>query len=928
MRKKCLVALLIIFLFIAAFVTAIITWLLSPKGAQSAVNYWLAPNYQISLQQRIKVNFDGIYLPQFSVSTANCQLAESDGIKLTWRERKLALQQVRIDYTCLQQVIEQNSVTTDHSEPLTLNGLFALLPLGEAEIIRLNWQNTQQVTNPQLQQLLAATTSARAVRQGDQLRLQLNVSEADSEIVNLDAILNRQKLMATAAYQPNGEQANQIVLSADLAERIDQLPLNADLDYGWQIPNSIIPKGGITFTWREQQAQLQLYEVAEQQQHQLLDLPFNIRDGRLQVDKAHFNWAKDLPQPLDGFLDLNLQPEQQNRSFWDGFPLNINFRLSLLTSGEKGKGLVVIQGLDGKIDPQVLHIPLQMNGEIKSFDTIFYANLPMRIEGAFPDPVLRFLSGSLLRMSGNTEYMNIDELRLPLAGVVIGQYGIKGRLQAILKGKTRQFANIDLHLDGRANEFIAGIHSIFNVRSAQIRSTQEINDLQFQTEFNQGSADQSIVNKWNWNFWGYADLPALKNHVSLRGRGFWQDNLIRIQLLDGELTRFALPGVKVEPLKLSLSEQVNWDYQQQQLSGALVLNTAKIQLDYGGVIPKPDISVSLAGQDFSNLNLKSELTADRLGPIKLFASYRDGSLRGNIYWPQQSSDVFQPLFPKRWNWLIQKGTIRGQTAFSIEPEIGLIAGGHIAIENGDITLPKGSIGGINFSLPYRYQDQRLQLGVKQPVEIKINRLENGVRLDNVSVQVQGYYPWTSKMPLSLSKLKLNLLGGELDVDQFSLPQHNPAYLRLSNIELSEILQLMQYNQLEMYGKVNANLPFWIESSPCIICDGIIEQGSHWQIHLSDELINKIEEGGGLTERILTNLMETMNVYDSNIKVNLLQDGTGLMNAQIKANNALDNPIFLNYNHKENAFDLWDSINFGAELQQNLEYRFYQKRENK
>ena len=184
------------------------------------------------------------------------------------------------------------------------------------------------------------------------------------------------------------------------------------------------------------------------------------------------------------------------------------------------------------------------------------------------------------------------------------------------------------------------------------------------------------------------------------------------------------------------------------------------------------------------------------------------------------------------------------------------------------------------------------------------------------------------MPLSLSKLKLNLLGGELDVDQFSLPQHNPAYLRLSNIELSEILQLMQYNQLEMYGKVNANLPFWIESSPCIICDGIIEQGSHWQIHLSDELINKIEEGGGLTERILTNLMETMNVYDSNIKVNLLQDGTGLMNAQIKANNALDNPIFLNYNHKENAFDLWDSINFGAELQQNLEYRFYQKRENK
>ncbi|MGR3808115.1 YdbH family protein [Pasteurella testudinis] len=918
MWKKCLAVCIAILLLLAATVV----WLLFGNGIQTTANYFLAPDYHISLAEPIDIDTDGILLPQITVAGAQnsahqaCRLVDGEQIRLAWWQRKLTLEKVRLDYACLQQLMNQANESID-SQPFTLTRLFALLPQGEVEIAGLDWRNAEAVTYPQLQQLLHATTHARAVRQGSQLRLQLQATEqqdADTtrELANLDGILFENTLTAFLIYQPDEHQYNQVTLNAELADSFEQLPLNADLDYRWRSADMIIPQGGISLTWKEQQAQLQLYEVAGQEQHQLLDLPFDIKNGQLQVSKAQFNWAKDLPQPMNGFLDLDLQAEQPDRTFWNSFPLNINFRLSLLSSGDKGKGLIVIQGLNGKIDRQALQIPLQVNGEVKSFDSIFYTDLPMRIEGPLHDPILRFLSGSLLRMTGNTEYIDIAELRLPLAGVVVGQYGIKGRLQAILKGKTRQFERIDLRLDGRANEFIAGIHSIFNIRSAQ--------------EVPSRLSAAAATNRWNWNFWGYADIPSLRNVVSLRGRGFWHDNLINIQLLDGELGRFALPGVQVEPLLLSLSQTISWDYQQQRLSGALVVNTPRIQLDYGGQILKPDISVGIEGKDFSDLNLKSELTADRLGPIRLFSTYQQGALRGNVYWPQQSSNVFQPLFPKRWNWLIQRGSIRGQTAFSITPEKGLIAGGHIAIENGSIALPNGAISGINFSLPYRYQNQRFQLGVKEPVEVKIASLDNGVYLKDVSLQVQGYYPYTRKSPLSLTKLNLKLLGGELNVDKFSLPQHNPAYLRLSNIELSEILELMQYNQLEMVGKVNADLPFWIENSPCIICDGVIEQGSDWRIHLSDELISKIEQGGGITERILTNLMETMDVYDSNINVNLLQDGTGLMNAKIKANNALQNPIFLNYNHKENAFDLWQSINFGSELQQNLEYRLYQRRE--
>ncbi|KGQ70191.1 hypothetical protein OA57_07625 [Chelonobacter oris] len=913
MRKRCLLVLVALLILSAT----VLFYLLQGNGVQRIANYFLAPDYQLTLEQPFRLDSGGISQPAIRLQIADCPLAQAQDIRLAWRTRKLVLQRLQLDYACLQPLLKQQD-NEQPSPPFTLRRLFALLPLGELDIAELNWVNTDGVENPQLQQILTATTNISAVRDGEELRLHLRAEQQGAQpqnpLFNLDGVLNRQDLSVTATYQPDSEQYNHVTLKSKLAERFDQLPLNGDVDFGWRSPNLIIPQGGIKLHWQAEQATLQLYEVAEQTEHELLNLPFDITNGHLHVKQAKFNWAKDLPQPMNGFLDLNVQAEDEGRFFWNSFPLKINFRLSLLSNGEKGKGLIVVQGVNGTVDQQALHIPLQVNGDVKSFDTIFYAGLPMRVEGPLHDPIVRFLSGSLLRMNGNTDYIDIEELRLPLAGVVVGQYGIRGRLQAILKGKTRQFDNIDLRLDGRANEFIAGIHSIFNIRSAQ-----EVAGLQ---------QAQIAANIWNWNFWGYADIPSLRSLVGLRGRGFWQDNLINIQLLDGELSRFALPGVRVEPLKLTLAETVAWDYQQQQLHGALTVNTPKIQFDYGGQFLKPDILVSIDGKDFSDLNLRSELTSDKLGPIRLFSRYQDGALRGNVYWPQQSANVFQPLFPQRWDWLIQRGTIRGQTAFSITQQDGLVAGGHIVIQNSDISLPEGSISGINFSLPYRYQNQRFQLGVREPVDVKIASLENGIRLQNISVRLQGHYPWTRKMPLSLTRLHLNLLGGELDVAKFSMPQHQPAFLRLSQIELTEILALLQYNQLEMRGKVNADLPFWIENSTCIICDGIIEQGSDWQIHLGDELIEKIEQGGGITERILTNLMETMDVYDSNIKVNLLTDGTGLMNAQIKANNALQNPIFLNYNHKENAFDLWKSINFAAELQQNLEYRLYQRQENR
>lgn len=912
---KKIVAVLVILLLL---LLAIFTWVLSAAGLQKTVNYFLEPDYRISLSQRVRINWESINLPQLAWYSKECQLAELQQATLTWQVRKLFLQQLQLDAGCFQQWWEQSS-TAESSPSLTLQRLFALLPLGEIEISELHWINTDAITNPRLQQFLAATTTISAVHESpDELRASLRSVDPNSLheklLLNMDIVLNRQDLAATAVYQPDHKQYGHIQMSTTLAETLDQLPLTANVDFDWHLPHFMIPQGRIKFYWQDKQARLQLYDIVDGQQHQRLNLPFNIQHGNLKITQAAFNWEKGLPQPLQGFLNVDVHPKQQNQAFWNSFPLNINFRLSLLSHGEKGKGIIIIQGVEGLVDQQQLNIPLQINGNIKSFGSIFYARLPLKLSGTLYNPTLHFLSGSLLRMNGNTKYVDIHELRLPLAGVEIGQHGVKGRLQAILKGKTHQLDNIELHLDGRANDFITGIYSMFNVHTSQNTSSLQ-----------QAHATADI---WHWNFWGKANIPRLHNLVQLRGHGFWQDHLINIALLKGELDHIVLDGVVIAPLKLHLLKKIQWDYQQQRLNGELTINTPSIQFDYGGQFLKPDIQLSIDGKDFTNFNLRGELTSDKLGPIRLFSSYREGGLRGNIYWPQQSAKVFQMLFPQPWEWLIQDGSIHGQTAFSMTPENGLTAGGHVVIQHGNIRLPKGSIKGMNFSLPYHYQHQRFQFGRKTPVEVNIDELDNGIQLRHISVKLQGHYPWHRQQPLSLTHLHVDLLGGELEVDKFSLPQHTPAFLRLNQIELSKVLALLQYNQLEMVGKVNADLPFWIENSPCIICDGVIKQGSAWRIHLSDALIKKIEQSGGMTERILTNLLGTMDIYDSNIKVNLLADGSGLMNARIKANNVLHNPIFLNYNHKENVFDLWRSINFATELQQNLEYRLYQYPEKK
>ena len=47
-------------------------------------------------------------------------------------------------------------------------------------------------------------------------------------------------------------------------------------------------------------------------------------------------------------------------------------------------------------------------------------------------------------------------VRLPLDDIIIGRYGLEGRLQATLNGTTPQFENLNLKLDGKRPRVYCG----------------------------------------------------------------------------------------------------------------------------------------------------------------------------------------------------------------------------------------------------------------------------------------------------------------------------------------------------------------------------------------------------------------------------------------------------------------------------------------
>lgn len=98
---------------------------------------------------------------------------------------------------------------------------------------------------------------------------------------------------------------------------------------------------------------------------------------------------------------------------WQAGPDNaqVSGRLNILTQGDAGKANAVLTIGPGKLSMDSSEMPLQLTGEAKQKDLIFYAVLPAMFRGSLADPQLTFAPGALLRSRGRViDALDIDEI--------------------------------------------------------------------------------------------------------------------------------------------------------------------------------------------------------------------------------------------------------------------------------------------------------------------------------------------------------------------------------------------------------------------------------------------------------------------------------------------------------------------------------------
>lgn len=896
-------------LIIAAILAVIMAGgaaLLTGGQLAQTINYLLPAGWKIEIPHALETDWQHATLPEFSLTYQDCPLLKANNLKIQWAEPVgIWLDQGSLDYACVAKLPSSDEPSDFSGE--SLKSLLALVPDGEIGIEQFSLINLPESTPERVKSLLNTPTAIHFAKKGEDLTPCIRQPQ-----FHFCAELKAFDFKGNAKYQPSEDEQHLIDFSGKLSEALTALPPQLQLDYRWQFPKKIItdPKlqqGQSRLEWQadEKNELVGSWQVqSTQSPEDKFTLPFRFDQQSLSVEQGRIDWQLSPQFHLRGFLTSKITPNSFDPN--QLFPIKTALRLSLQTENSKGKGNIVLNSPNGEWLADRFQLPFQINGNIKQGNFILYSAVPLEIGGDYADPALRFLPSALLRLTGKERFLEIDDLRFPLAGIRMDRRGINGRLHAIFRGKSPDFKAIELHLDGFANNFKAGLLKVFDDPTDK----------------------NAIKDRWQWRFWGNSTLSAIPNKLQIAGRGDWQQNIVQLTEFKGELDQIKRNGVRIPKLELSLLEPLILAYEKWHLTGGVKLSMPQIQFDYGGELLNPTAQLQLNGE-IENLSMKGEIAAGELGPIRLFArrqlTNKSSDLIGRLYWHEQPAKVFQSLFPFRSQWVITHGTIKGETAFSANAQKGVVAGGHFAVHNGAISLPNGELKGIEFSLPYQFKQNEFDIGVKRALDVKIAEINLGLPLRNAQLKVQGHYPYSRKRPLFLRQLSVELLGGSLFVDDFALPQRQIAYLNLRDIHFEQILALAQYHQLDLKGKFDAILPFWLNGKPCYICNGNFAQSQGSYLKFTPELLNAMKKSG-YTEQILTYLVNDSHIDHLHGSIDVAKNGEMKLRSSVQMHLAEHEnaKINLNYNHQENLFDLWKLINYGSQFEQQIEHNLYQQ----
>ncbi|KTR99023.1 YdbH family protein [Pantoea dispersa] len=850
--RRLLAALLALILLLLGLLLTLTHWL--PRLA----GIWLPENTRVELHGAPHWRQGRLVFPDVRYLAGDCLLAQvaDVGLGRTQQRWQLDAREVALNSDCLQAL--PHSATRD--APRSLAEWQQMLPGADIHLQQLSILPWQQYAgrfdltlDKDLQQLRY---------QGDNLRI---AARLQGQQLHIDQL----QLSHPILPQPVELHGN-----LTLPTFADGLPVAGELSGALNLTQWPQPLA-LTLNWQQQQGEL---VVRQQQEPQpLLQLPWQVDAQQIRITAGHWRWPFG-SQPLSGGVALTLDDWQQGLE-----QTQIRGRFNLLTAGRGGKGNLVLSVGPGKLSLTDSALPFQLTGESKFADLQLYGTIPGQLHGMLSDPQLSLQPGALLRLRGRLlSTLEVDEARWPLAGVSVASRGINGRLQAILNAHDPSFGRFRLHLDGRASDFWPD------------------------------------SGRWNWRYWGEGVMAPLSAKWDVKGTGSWHDTLISLDTLNTGFEQLAYGMVQVDKPRLTLTAPVRWqrDVAQPAFNGGFALRSGQTRFSYGGWLPPSELRFDAKGRDPGHFLWRGQLTAEDIGPLRVDGRWDGERLRGEAWWPAQSLSVFQPLLSSDLKMRIQSGELRAQMAFSAAGGQGFEAGGFWAVKQGSVWMPDSEINGIDFTLPFRLKDHQWQLGRRGPVSLRIAEVKNQFALQNITADLQGHYPWQERQPLTLSNVNLDLLGGHVSMPALRLPQHQPARISLRDIDLSRLVTALKPKQFAMSGKVNGELPLWVNNPHWLIEKGWIANSGPLTFRMDKDMADAIVSNN-VAAGAAMDWLRYMEIARSWATLDLDNFGNLILQSEVKGTSQFSNrrqSVNLNYRHQENLFQLWRSLRFGDNLQ--------------
>ncbi|MHB2094165.1 YdbH family protein [Pantoea dispersa] len=850
--RRLLAALLALILLLLGLLLTLTHWL--PRLA----GIWLPENTRVELHGAPHWQQGRLVFPDVRYLAGDCLLAQvaDVGLGRTQQRWQLDAREVALNSDCLQAL--PHSATRD--APRSLAEWQQMLPGADIHLQQLSILPWQQYAgrfdltlDKDLQQLRY---------QGDNLRV---AARLQGQQLHIDQL----QLSHPILPQPVELHGN-----LTLPTFADGLPVAGELSGALNLTQWPQPLA-LTLNWQQQQGEL---VVRQQQEPQpLLQLPWQVDAQQIRITAGHWRWPFG-SQPLSGGVALTLDDWQQGLE-----QTQIRGRFNLLTAGRGGKGNLVLSVGPGKLSLTDSALPFQLTGESKFADLQLYGTIPGQLHGMLSDPQLSLQPGALLRLRGRLlSTLEVDEARWPLAGVSVASRGINGRLQAILNAHDPSFGRFRLHLDGRASDFWPD------------------------------------SGRWNWRYWGEGVMAPLSAKWDVKGTGSWHDTLISLDTLNTGFDQLAYGMVQVDKPRLTLTAPVRWqrDVAQPAFNGGFALRSGQTRFSYGGWLPPSELRFDAKGRDPGHFLWRGQLTAEDIGPLRVHGRWDGERLRGEAWWPAQSLSVFQPLLSSDLKMRIQSGELRAQMAFSAAGGQGFEAGGFWAVKQGSVWMPDSEINGIDFTLPFRLKDHQWQLGRRGPVSLRIAEVKNQFALQNITADLQGHYPWQERQPLTLSNVNLDLLGGHVSMPALRLPQHQPARISLRDIDLSRLVTALKPKQFAMSGKVNGELPLWVNNPHWLIEKGWIANSGPLTFRMDKDMADAIVSNN-VAAGAAMDWLRYMEIARSWATLDLDNFGNLILQSEVKGTSQFSNrrqSVNLNYRHQENLFQLWRSLRFGDNLQ--------------